>query len=107
MFSKISVAVVTVIITVSTAAVALPPPTSPQCCSSVVLSNSDAALVAAETISLHIGSIYPGAMFDVGLGCTPPVTGNNCGGTFKAVICDPPETDWGGLMAINCISGTL
>ncbi|KAJ7842343.1 fungal hydrophobin [Mycena olivaceomarginata] len=108
MFSKLSVVVVSVLITL---AAAMPngtppppvtPPTSPQCCASTVPASSSAASAVAALVGLDL----TGLLVDVGLSCSPiTVIGNNCGGT--TVTCDAPEKEWGGLIAINCIPITL
>ncbi|KAJ7914087.1 fungal hydrophobin [Mycena leptocephala] len=104
MFSKLSVVVASVLITL---AAAMPngtppppvtPPSSPQCCSSVVSSSSTAASAVAAALGLDLS----GLDVPVGLSCTPiTVAGDNCGST--TVTCDAPEEEWGGLIAINCI----
>ncbi|KAJ7155819.1 fungal hydrophobin [Mycena filopes] len=108
MFSKLSVVVTSVLITL---AAAIPngtppppvtPPTSPQCCASVVPASNGAASLVAAVLGLDLSGI----LVDVGLSCSPiTVLGNNCGGT--TVTCDAPEKEWGGLIAINCIPITL
>ncbi|KAJ7917609.1 fungal hydrophobin [Mycena leptocephala] len=104
MFSKLSVVVTSVLITL---AAAMPngtppppvtPPSSPQCCDSVVSSSSAAASAVAAVLGLDLTGIN----VPVGLSCSPiTVAGNNCGST--TVTCDAPEKEWGGLIAINCI----
>ncbi|KAJ7128349.1 hypothetical protein C8R44DRAFT_732729 [Mycena epipterygia] len=102
MFSKLSVVVTSVLITL---AAAMPwttppvtPPTSNQCCSSVQSSSSSAVAAVAATLGLDLS----GLDVPVGLGCSAiTVIGNNCGGT--SVTCDAPEQAWGSLIAINCI----
>ncbi|KAF7342283.1 Hydrophobin 2 [Mycena venus] len=104
MFSKLSVVVASVLITL---AAAMPngtppppvtPPTSAQCCSSVQSSSSTAAGLVAALLGLDL----TGLNVPIGLSCSPiTVLGNNCGGT--TVNCDAPEEEWGGLIAINCI----
>ncbi|KAJ7842346.1 fungal hydrophobin [Mycena olivaceomarginata] len=108
MFSKLSVVVTSVLITL---AAAMPngtppppvtPPTSPQCCASTVPASSSAASAVAALVGLDLS----GLLVDVGLSCSPiTVIGDNCGGT--TVTCDAPEKEWGGLIAINCIPITL
>ncbi|KAK7018267.1 hydrophobin 2 [Favolaschia claudopus] len=108
MFSKLSVVVTSVLITL---AAAMPngtppppvtPPTSPQCCASVESSSSSAASLVAAVLALDL----TGLNVPVGLSCSPiTVVGNNCGGT--TVNCDAPKEEWGGLIAINCIPITL
>ncbi|KAJ7149704.1 hydrophobin 2 [Mycena filopes] len=74
------------------------PPTSPQCCSSVVPSTSTAASAVAALLGLDL----TGLDVPIGLSCSPiTVGGNNCGST--TVVCDAPDKEWGGLIAINCI----
>ncbi|KAJ7437546.1 hydrophobin [Mycena galericulata] len=102
MFSKLSVVVTSVLITL---AAAIPnqtppvtPPTSDQCCDSVVSSSSSAASAVAAVLGLDLS----GLDVPVGLSCSPiTVLGNNCGGT--EVVCDAPEKEFGSLIAINCI----
>ncbi|KAJ7449490.1 hydrophobin [Mycena galericulata] len=102
MFSKLSVVVTSVLITL---AAAIPnqtppvtPPTSDQCCDSVVSSSSSAASAVAAVLGLDLS----GLDVPVGLSCSPiTVLGNNCGGT--EVVCDAPEEQFGSLIAINCI----
>ncbi|KAJ7128328.1 hypothetical protein C8R44DRAFT_979113 [Mycena epipterygia] len=102
MFSKLSVVVTSVLITL---AAAMPwttppvtPPTSNQCCSSVQSSSSSAVAAVAATLGLDLS----GLDVPVGLGCSAiTVIGNNCGGT--SVTCDAPQAAWGSLIAINCI----
>ncbi|KAJ7808784.1 fungal hydrophobin [Mycena olivaceomarginata] len=82
MFSKISVVVTSVLITLAAATGNSPSP---------------ASLVAAV-----VGLDLTGLNVPVGLSCSPiTVIGNNCGGT--EVVCDAPQNSWGGLIAINCI----
>ncbi|KAJ7477343.1 fungal hydrophobin [Mycena latifolia] len=106
MFSKISVLVTSVLITLAVATGTPPPPvtcpTSPQCCNSVTSSNSDAASLVAAVVGLDL----TGLDVPVGLGCSPiTILGNNCGGT--TVVCNAPQSSWGTLIAINCIPITL
>ncbi|KAF8207805.1 hypothetical protein K438DRAFT_1814308 [Mycena galopus ATCC 62051] len=108
MFSKLSVVVASVLLTL---AAAIPngtppppvtPPTSNQCCASVVPASNGAASLVAAILGLDLSGI----LVDVGLSCSPiTVLGDNCGGT--TVTCDAPEKEWGGLIAINCIPITL
>ncbi|KAF7334673.1 Hydrophobin 2 [Mycena venus] len=108
MFSKLSVVVTSVLITLAAAAPGgsppppVTPPTSNQCCSSVVSSTSSVASVVAALVGLDLS----GLNVPIGLSCSPiTVIGNNCGGT--TVTCDAPEKEWGGLIAINCLPITL
>ncbi|KAJ7921122.1 hydrophobin 2 [Mycena leptocephala] len=102
MFSKLSIAFISVLVTL---AAAIPtttppatPPTSPQCCESVVPSSSSAASLVAAIVGLDLAGIN----VPVGLSCSPiTVAGNNCGST--TVTCDAPDALWGGLIAINCL----
>ncbi|KAJ7204229.1 hydrophobin 2 [Mycena rebaudengoi] len=106
---KLSVTPISVLVTLAAATPArrngVPPvtsPESPQCCNSVVPSSSTAAGAVAALIGLVIDDLN----VDVGLSCSPiTIIGNNCGGT--TVMCDTPEKEWGGLIAINCIPITL
>ncbi|KAJ7149689.1 hypothetical protein C8R46DRAFT_1198687 [Mycena filopes] len=77
------------------------PPTSNQCCNSVVPSSS----AAASAVAGLLGPDLSGLDVLVGLSCSPITVGNNCGNT--TVVCDAPEKEWGGLIAINCIPITL
>ncbi|KAJ7364738.1 fungal hydrophobin [Mycena albidolilacea] len=98
MFSKLSVVVASVFITL---AAAIPngtppppvtPPTSPHSAVSGV-----AALLGLDLTGINV---------PIGLSCSPiTVIGNNCGGT--TVNCDAPKEEWGGLIAINCLPITL
>ncbi|KAJ7018191.1 fungal hydrophobin [Mycena alexandri] len=104
MFSKLSVVVASVLITLAAAIpTGTPPPpvttpTSPQCCNSVVPSSNAAASAVAALLGLDLSGIA----VPVGLSCSPiTVAGNNCGST--TVVCDAPDKEWGGLIAINCI----
>ncbi|KAF7334672.1 Hydrophobin 2 [Mycena venus] len=108
MFSKLSVVVASVLITLAaatpggTAPPPVTPPTSNQCCKSVASSSSAAASAVAALVGLDL----TGLDVPIGLSCSPiTVLGNNCGGT--KVTCDAPEEEWGGLIAINCIPITL
>ncbi|KAJ7676385.1 hypothetical protein B0H17DRAFT_1207367 [Mycena rosella] len=92
MFSKLSVIVTSVLITL---AAAIPNTTPPSSSSSAV--SAVAALLGLDLSGLDV---------PVGLGCSPiTVIGNNCGGT--TVTCDAPEQEWGSLIAINCLPITL
>ncbi|KAJ7469620.1 fungal hydrophobin [Mycena latifolia] len=106
MFSKLSVVVTSVLITLAAAIpTTTPPVTAPssnQCCSSVQSSSSSAVSAVAALLGLDLS----GLNVPIGLGCSPiTVIGNNCGGT--SVTCDAPEKEWGTLIAINCIPITL
>ncbi|KAJ7845108.1 hydrophobin 2 [Mycena leptocephala] len=96
MFSKLSVFVASVLLTL---AAAMPAPNdTPPCCTSVVSSSSTAAGAVAAPLGLDL----TGLDVPVGLSCTPiTVAGDNCGST--TVTCDTPDPAWGGLIAINCI----
>ncbi|KAJ7430349.1 hydrophobin [Mycena galericulata] len=106
MFSKLSVVVTSVLITLAAAAPwttpPVTPPTSNQCCDSVVSSSSSAASLVAALLGLDL----TGLNVPVGLSCSPiTVLGNNCGGT--TVTCDAPSSGSGALIAINCLPITL
>ncbi|KAJ7075302.1 fungal hydrophobin [Mycena belliarum] len=106
MFSKLSVIVTSVLVTLAAAVPTTTPPVTPpssaQCCSSVQSSSSSAVSVVAALLGLDLS----GLNVPIGLGCSPiTVIGNNCGGT--SVTCDAPDKAWGGLIAINCIPITL
>ncbi|KAJ7772219.1 hydrophobin 2 [Mycena metata] len=104
MFSKLSLVVASVLVTLAAAMPGgTPPPpvttpTSDQCCNSVVPSSNAAASAVAALLGLDL----TGLDVPVGLSCSPiTVGGNNCGST--SVVCDAPDQEWGGLIAINCI----
>ncbi|KAJ7128345.1 hypothetical protein C8R44DRAFT_979122 [Mycena epipterygia] len=102
MFSKLSVVVTSVLITLAAAIPNTTPPvttpTSDQCCSSVQSSSSSAVAPVAALLGLDL----TGLDVPVGLSCSAiTVIGDNCGGT--EVTCDAPEEEWDGLIAINCI----
>ncbi|KAJ7449492.1 fungal hydrophobin [Mycena galericulata] len=105
MFSKLSVVVTSVLITLAAAiptVTPVTPPTSDQCCQSVVSSSSTAAGQVLSVLGIDLGDIT----VPVGLSCSPiTVLGNSCGGVTTR--CDAPEIEWGGLIAINCIPITL
>ncbi|KAJ7184902.1 fungal hydrophobin [Mycena filopes] len=106
MFSKLSVVVASVLVTLAaaipTTTPPVTPPDSPQCCNSVVTSTSSAASAVAALLGLDL----TGLDVPIGLSCSPiTVVGNNCGST--TVTCDAPDKEWGGLIAINCIPITL
>ncbi|KAJ7697430.1 hypothetical protein B0H17DRAFT_1197486 [Mycena rosella] len=106
MFSKLSIIVTSVLITLAaaipTTTPPVTPPTSNQCCSSVQSSSSSAVSAVAALLGLDLS----GLGVPIGLGCSPiTVIGNNCGGT--TVTCDAPEKEWGTLIAINCVPITL
>ncbi|KAJ7176385.1 fungal hydrophobin [Mycena crocata] len=106
MFSKLSVVVASVLITLAAAIPTTTPPITPpdsdQCCESVVDSSSTAAGKVLGLLGIDLGDIT----VPVGLSCTPiTVIGNNCGGITTR--CDAPEIEWGNLIAINCIPITL
>ncbi|KAJ6532870.1 hydrophobin-3 [Mycena vulgaris] len=107
MFSKLSTAVTSVLILDPccrhpNTPPPVTPPTSSQCCNSVVPASSSAASAIAGLLGLDI----TGLAVDVGLSCSPiTVAGNSC--ASETVICDAPEIEWGGLLAINCIPVTL
>ncbi|KAJ6522637.1 fungal hydrophobin [Mycena vulgaris] len=91
MFSKLSVVVASVLITL---AAAIRP--------SVVDSSSTAAGGVLAKLGIDLGDIN----VPVGLSCSPiTVIGNNCGGVTTR--CDAPEIVWGDLIAINCIPITF
>ncbi|KAJ7273910.1 hypothetical protein C8J57DRAFT_1224816 [Mycena rebaudengoi] len=105
MFSKLSVIVTSVLITL--AAATNPPTTpqdSPQCCDRVVSStDSNATAVAAL-----VGTDLTGLDVPIGLSCSCIHSGfcdnHSCG---IPLICAAPFKQWGGLIAINCIPNTL
>ncbi|KAJ7020724.1 hydrophobin [Mycena alexandri] len=108
MFSKLSVVVTSVLVTLAAAIPnGTPPPpvttpTSNQCCTSVVPSTNAAASAVAALLGLDLSGIS----VPIGLSCSPiTVGGNNCGST--TVVCDAPDKEWGGLIAINCLPITL
>ncbi|KAJ7610458.1 fungal hydrophobin [Roridomyces roridus] len=101
MFSKLTIVVASVLITLAAAipnTVPVTPPTSDQCCQSVVDSNTTAAGAVLAELGIDLGDIT----VPVGLSCSPiTVVGNNCGDITTR--CDAPEIAWHGLIAINCI----
>ncbi|KAF8134078.1 fungal hydrophobin [Mycena galopus ATCC 62051] len=108
MFSKLSVMVASMLITLAAAIPngTPPPPVTPpdtlMCCDSVVTSTSPAASVIEIVFGIDVTDLG----VPIGLSCSPiTVIGNNCGST--TVICDAPEAEWGGLFAINCLPVTL
>ncbi|KAJ7209076.1 fungal hydrophobin [Mycena haematopus] len=105
MFTKLSIVVTSVLITLAAAipnSIPVTTPSSDQCCASVVDSSSTAAGAVLATLGIDLGDID----VPVGLSCSPiTVIGNNCGGITTR--CDAPEIEWGGLIAINCIPITL
>ncbi|KAJ7058412.1 hydrophobin [Mycena amicta] len=97
MFSKLSVFLAFIALAVATT-IPVTPPTSDQCCSSVVQSDSIDATKVLSGLGINLG----GVVVPVGLSCSPiTVVGENCGGV--SVTCDPPEVEFAGLIAINCI----
>ncbi|KAJ7659075.1 fungal hydrophobin [Mycena polygramma] len=106
MFPKLSIVVVSALVSL---AAAIPnttppvtPPTSPQCCTSVQSSSSN----IVSTVAALLGLDLSGLDIPIGLGCSPiTIIGNNCGGT--TVTCDAPQEAWGSLIAINCLPITL
>ncbi|KAJ7149688.1 hydrophobin 2 [Mycena filopes] len=124
MFSKLSVVVASVLVTLAAATGTPPPPVTPptsdQCCNSVVPSSSAAASAVAALLGLDLS----GLDVLVGLSCSPITVGNNwyysispafdltrnsCSSNSGSttVVCDAPDKEWGGLIAINCIPVTL
>ncbi|KAJ7898571.1 fungal hydrophobin [Mycena olivaceomarginata] len=105
MFSKFSVVVASVLVTLAAAiptSVPITTPDSDQCCASVVDSKSTAAGAVLGLLGIDLGDIS----IPVGLSCSPiTVLGSNCGGITTR--CDAPEIEWGNLIAINCIPITL
>ncbi|KAJ7271482.1 fungal hydrophobin [Mycena rebaudengoi] len=105
MFSKLSIAVTSVLITLAAATPTtrnvVPPVSTPNTllrCESIVSSASATASAVGAILGLDLTELK----VDVGLSCSPiTVIGNNCGDT--EVTCDAPEKEWGGLIAINCI----
>ncbi|KAJ7745995.1 fungal hydrophobin [Mycena metata] len=107
MFSKLSVVVASVLITLAAAIPqgAPPPPVTPptafMCCASVVSSMSTTASLIAGLLGVNISSLN----VPIGLSCSPITVISNCNGVI--VICDAPPAEWGGLMAINCLPVTF
>ncbi|KAJ7891420.1 hydrophobin 2 [Mycena olivaceomarginata] len=106
MFSKQSIAVASVLITLAAAiptGTPLPRSLPPPLRAAPVPFPPPAA---ASAVAALLGLDLTGLDVLVGLSCSPiTVIGNNCGGT--SVTCDAPENEWGGLIAINCIPITL
>ncbi|KAJ7913161.1 hypothetical protein B0H13DRAFT_1874109 [Mycena leptocephala] len=101
MFSKLSIVVASVLITL---AAAIPtgtppppvtPPNSPQCCDRVVPSSDSTASAIAGLLGIDL----TGLDVPVGVSCNNWFDGMCESTTF---ICDAPLEEWGGLMAINC-----
>ncbi|KAJ7826251.1 hypothetical protein B0H13DRAFT_2440862 [Mycena leptocephala] len=105
MFSKLSIVVASVLITL---AAAIPtgtppppvtPPSSPQCCDRVVPSTDSTASAIAGLLGIDLTGL------DVPVGLM-------CNGWFDSFCestiftCDAPEAEWGGLIAINCFPVT-
>ncbi|KAJ6486679.1 hypothetical protein C8R45DRAFT_995505 [Mycena sanguinolenta] len=109
MSSKLSVAVASVIFIL---AAAMPngtppppftPPTSDQCCSSIMPSNSTEVSLIASLLDLDLS----GLDVPVGISCSPIALlgddwDDDCELGGMPLICDAPEEEWGGLIAINC-----
>ncbi|KAJ6522636.1 fungal hydrophobin [Mycena vulgaris] len=107
MFSKLSVVVTSVLITLAAAIPTNTPPVTPtaQCCTSVQSSNQ-ASTVLGPVIGGLLDVILDGVTVPIGLGCSPiTVIGNNCGST--TVNCDSTQNVGGTLIAINCLPITL
>ncbi|KAJ7260708.1 hypothetical protein C8J57DRAFT_1232959 [Mycena rebaudengoi] len=99
MFSKLSIAVTSVLINAQTLAAAtptarnvVPPVSTPKTllhCESIVSSASATASAVGAVLWLDL----TGLNVDAGLSCSPiTVIGNNCGDT--EVTCDAPEKEW-------------
>ncbi|KAJ7690833.1 hypothetical protein B0H17DRAFT_1134105 [Mycena rosella] len=106
MFSMLSLAVTSMLISLAVAIPTTTPPvttpTSEECCDSIVQSSSS----PAGTVAALLGIDLAGLDVPVGLSCSPiSVGGSACGGT--TVVCDAPEAEWGGLIAINCLPITV
>ncbi|KAJ7030760.1 hypothetical protein C8F04DRAFT_1236304 [Mycena alexandri] len=104
MFSKLSVVVASVLITLAAAIPwgTPPPPVTPPHLPPVLQQRRPIQQCR------RIGGCRPSRARPqrhrrpVGLSCSPiTVAGNNCGST--TVVCDAPDQEWGGLIAINCI----
>ncbi|KAJ6546257.1 fungal hydrophobin [Mycena vulgaris] len=107
MFSKLSVVVTSVLITLAAAIPTNTPPATPsaQCCTSVQ-SSSQASAALGPVIGGLLDVILDGVVVPIGLGCSPiTVIGNNCGST--TVNCDSTQNVGGTLIAINCLPITL
>ncbi|KAJ7260702.1 hypothetical protein C8J57DRAFT_1232952 [Mycena rebaudengoi] len=113
MFSKLSVVVTSVFLTLAAATPAarttITPPTTPQdslqCCKSVVNSSSLGLFCALDHLSCFDLDLT-GLNVPIGLNCSPiTVVGNNCADI--AVMCAAPDKEWGGRFAFNCIPLTL
>ncbi|KAF8197238.1 hypothetical protein K438DRAFT_1933788 [Mycena galopus ATCC 62051] len=107
MFSILSVAVTSVLITLAAATpTGTPPPpvtspTSPQCCLYVESPTSTRASAVAGLLGIDL----TGLDVPIGLACNWSLIPNSpC--SAISLICDAPEMEWGGLMAINCIPAT-
>ncbi|KAJ7748670.1 hydrophobin 2 [Mycena metata] len=110
MFSKLSIVVASVLITLAAAIPTgtppppITPPSSPQCCNNLEPSNSTDASAIAGLLGIDL----TGLDVLVGLRCSSiAAVDNNCedlhSGGPLSLNCDAPEKEWGGLIAINCI----
>ncbi|KAF7360693.1 Hydrophobin 2 [Mycena venus] len=115
MFSKLSVVVTSVLITIAVATIGPPAPpsspplslsppppittpTSPQCCANIVSASSEIARIIAAIVHVDLTWVF----VDVGLSCSQiGVVGDDC--RAITAMCDEPPAEWGDLMAINCI----
>ncbi|KAJ6596252.1 fungal hydrophobin [Mycena vulgaris] len=107
MFSKLSVVVTSVLITLAAAIPTNTPPAtpSPQCCSSVQ-SSDQVTDILGPLVGGLLDVLLGGIAVPIGLGCSPiTVIGNNCGST--TVNCDSTQNVGGSLISINCIPITL
>ncbi|KAJ6546258.1 fungal hydrophobin [Mycena vulgaris] len=106
MFSKLSVVVTSVLITLAAAIPTNTPPATPsaQCCSSV--QSSSQFISSVPILGPLLAVVLEGVTVPIGLGCSPiTVIGNNCGST--TVNCDSTQNVGGTLIAINCLPITL
>ncbi|KAJ7260704.1 fungal hydrophobin [Mycena rebaudengoi] len=115
MFSKLSVIVASVLVTLAAAtpmarnttpphhSSGLPPVLQQRILGATVVVSSSST--AASAVAGLLGLDLTGLDVPIGLSCSPITVGNNCGST--TVNCAAPEKEWGGLIAINCIPITL
>ncbi|KAJ7503591.1 hypothetical protein B0H11DRAFT_1983552 [Mycena galericulata] len=105
MFSKLSIVVAYVLITLAAATPTgttpppVTPPSSQQCCVSVVPSTS----VDASQVAALLGIDLDGLNVPIGLDCGNIFGLLNSPCASISLICDVPEEEWGALMAINCL----
>ncbi|KAJ6597543.1 hypothetical protein DFH09DRAFT_1304339 [Mycena vulgaris] len=101
MFSKFSVFVTSVLITLAAAIPAITPPLAPrassaQCCQRIIPADSEEAMM----IHILLGISFVG-VDNVGLGCSPSTVIGNCAGL--SVTCDDlSQKELRGVIELNC-----